>query len=440
MPPSAYWRDDADAIGTASIAGEAFHFESDSLEAGRRKVVQRFPGSDFVRGQDVGPGERALDISGYLIGGDYHLKRDRMIAVFEDRTDKVLIHPYYGQITVTIEGKLKIAQTKDRLGRCSFSFRCIKVPPTASRSSSSPNLADLSALGASVLRSTATPALAAQVTQMSTDAPFTRFKAAVEGVQSGLEAALAGAQSVISVSDDLASQVEGLTATVTGLAQTPVAALEALGRVVGAVVAAPMAIASATAETTEALTSGERVAAMLGMAALFRSPEGPALPTLTDRAIADEIDDTATQSEAAFRAERAVTAMLRVELVATMIEQLAKRLPESREQAEEALAEILAAISGVGGGDPDALIFAVDQSLREQITRTRTAVVQYLSAASITLPELRTYEVPSEMDALEVAWVLYGDAGRWEEIVRRNGILHAGLIPAGTVIEYIEAA
>jgi prophage DNA circulation protein len=123
-----------------------------------------------------------------------------------------------------------------------------------------------------------------------------------------------------------------------------------------------------------------------------------------------------------------------------MVEQLTKRLPESSAQAREAKAAILSAIAGLGGGDPDSLLFAVDDGIRERLIQVRTEAIQFLTSAAIGLPELRTHEVAAETDAFELAMELYGDASRWEELVRRNGIRHPLLIPAGSTVEYIEAA
>jgi prophage DNA circulation protein len=82
----------------------------------------------------------------------------------------------------------------------------------------------------------------------------------------------------------------------------------------------------------------------------------------------------------------------------------------------------------------------VNDEIREQLVRVRTLAVSFLSSESINLPELRTYTTTAETDAFDLAWLLYGDASRWEDVVARNALQNPALVPAGTEIEYIEAA
>jgi prophage DNA circulation protein len=341
--PSPYWRDDFEAIGDASLAGVPFQIESVQTTNGRRKAVQRFPGTDFVRGQDLGPGDEEITVDGYIVGTGYHLVLARLKAVFDVADDKVLIDPLRGTVTVTIDGKLKVTQKpRTEGGKCHFSFSCIIVPPATSSSSASPNLANLSALGASILRSTATPALASQLTQLSSALPNAALVSNVSKLQTALSSAYQAVQGAITIANDLASQIDSLASDVAFAIESPTAIMNQIGGIVSQLASAPMKVATAGRTLVNTLSDGQRVAAMLGIAEFMRSSDGPNLPVLPERALADVPDEDSSPTEAALHVGYAITAIVRVELIATMLEQLAVRLPESTAQAREAQASAVA--------------------------------------------------------------------------------------------------
>ena len=77
---------------------------------------------------------------------------------------------------------------------------------------------------------------------------------------------------------------------------------------------------------------------------------------------------------------------------------------------------------------------ATDAEL-EVIADLRLSVTRHLLSVAATLPELTQYTVPVDAPALVIAYELYGDPRRGDELVARNRIQHPLFVRAGTVLE-----
>jgi prophage DNA circulation protein len=86
-------------------------------------------------------------------------------------------------------------------------------------------------------------------------------------------------------------------------------------------------------------------------------------------------------------------------------------------------------IAGDQGGD----------AAYDGLARLRAAVVADLSERSQRLARVRGLILPEAMPALVLAYDLYEDALRDEEIARRNRLAHEGLTPPGVALEVLNA-
>ena len=71
------WRD---RYLTASFRGVEFKVQKHDATFGRRQVVYEYPQRDTPSTEDLGRRARELSLDAYVIGEDYHLQRDRLIA------------------------------------------------------------------------------------------------------------------------------------------------------------------------------------------------------------------------------------------------------------------------------------------------------------------------------------------------------------------------
>lgn len=113
-----------DNLQDASIRGVPFKVDEDEATFGRRVQVHEYPNRDKPWAEDLGRATRRFSIQAYLIGDDYFEQRNRLIEAVEKPGRCTLVHPFYGEMTVTVTDEVRVSHTKDegRMCRVSFSF------------------------------------------------------------------------------------------------------------------------------------------------------------------------------------------------------------------------------------------------------------------------------------------------------------------------------
>ena len=97
------WRD---RLRDASFRGVPFSVEDDDASFGRRVQTHEYPNRDKPFTEDLGRAARRLTVNAYVIGDDYADKRDRLIAAVETAGPGTLVHPQYGEMQGSINGRL----------------------------------------------------------------------------------------------------------------------------------------------------------------------------------------------------------------------------------------------------------------------------------------------------------------------------------------------
>ncbi len=114
------WRD---KLRPASWRGAAFEVEGTAGTFGRRTVRHEYPQRDTPAVEDLGRATRELRISAFVIGDDYMSRRDALIAAAEKPGPGILIHPYLGKMRVVCESfQLGEVQLEGRVAKLEFSF------------------------------------------------------------------------------------------------------------------------------------------------------------------------------------------------------------------------------------------------------------------------------------------------------------------------------
>jgi len=84
---------------------------------------------------DMGRKARKYSVSAYVIGNDYMAQRDRLLTALEQGGSATLIHPFYGSLTVNVDGEIKVHHSRDNGGMCEISLQFVEsgqlVYPTA---------------------------------------------------------------------------------------------------------------------------------------------------------------------------------------------------------------------------------------------------------------------------------------------------------------------
>jgi len=113
-----------DNLQAASFRGVPFKTTDDEGTFGRRVQTHEYPNRDKPYTEDLGRATRRITISAYVIGEDFALQRDKLIEVIERPGPGTLVHPFFGEMKVNIDGALRVShsQTEGRMCRIEFAF------------------------------------------------------------------------------------------------------------------------------------------------------------------------------------------------------------------------------------------------------------------------------------------------------------------------------
>jgi prophage DNA circulation protein len=70
-----------------------FHVDANSRQSGRRVVLHEFPKRDTPYAEDMGRKARSFPVTGYVIGPDYQIFRELLVAALEMEGSGLLILP-----------------------------------------------------------------------------------------------------------------------------------------------------------------------------------------------------------------------------------------------------------------------------------------------------------------------------------------------------------
>lgn len=118
------WKDN---LRPASFRGVPFQVEDDEGTFGRRVQIHEYPNRDKPYTEDLGRATRRFTINAYLVGNDFFEARDRLIVAIDTPGSGTLVHPYYGEVAVSIDGEVRVSHS-GRDGRmCRVSFNVVEA-------------------------------------------------------------------------------------------------------------------------------------------------------------------------------------------------------------------------------------------------------------------------------------------------------------------------
>ena len=124
MADQAQWRN---SLRDASFRGVAFYVVSNDASFGRRTVTHEYPLRDKPFVEDLGRRVRNGNIEAIIIGSDYMTARDALINACEQAGAGTLVHPYYGEMQVTLTDPCRISETSEQGGMCRISFAFVEA-------------------------------------------------------------------------------------------------------------------------------------------------------------------------------------------------------------------------------------------------------------------------------------------------------------------------
>lgn len=419
------WRDN---LRPASFRGVPFFVDSITRTQDLHADEQVFPGrddpGDAVAVEHMGLGPRRFRIDAFVVGPDYDERLAALEAALEEPGPGRLVHPYRGELVVSVVGQVQTVEQRQRLGYARVSFTVVVTESFGLRRT--PDLEaildrDLDAFLDALARDFRVQyddGLPQELQQSSADA----FAAAASALSDVYAAVTSGIGEVA----DFASEVGGAMRELERFASAPFDAANALIHALGTITSAPQRMLGAALSLE---TRGGAVVDSL-MAAVR--------PLIRFGDLAAILETTPNRAAEA-RNRDAVVQLVRGAAIGQTIRAVARLPYDARAQAIRVRDELVEALDrlvdeGSAGSTTDS-----GAELYEALTRARAATVGHLSAVARRLPELMPYEVPADLPALVIAHLLYADATREDEIVRRNDPPRPWLIPAGTVLEVVRA-
>lgn len=394
------WRD---KLREGSFRGVKFKVDAtDDTAGGRRTVGHTYPGRDKPYIEDMGQKHNDFRVDAYLVGPDYMEARDALLEATTEPGPGELVHPYLGTKQVVCTGcKLRHTQSEGGMVRVSLSFE-----ETGERRFPKASADQASALDG-----------AAKATQ----------DAAQDSFSDGFD--VAGFPQF--VADSATGLVGGLS--------------DKLGEITGGLSGIPGAVASFSASVSKLKSDAKnlidspsklagRISAAFGQLtdAYGKSPD---TVSALNKAAEFGDDVPAIQETTSTRQQQSANQKALFDLVKSVALSESVRHAsavefESRAAAEATRDNLVNRLDDrMENTDSDAEFLAL-QDLRARLSLS-------VPSENERLPVLLEYTPPVSTPALVVAYSIYGDATRADEIAARNEIKHPGFVPGGAPVEVL---
>ncbi len=390
----------------ASFRGVEFSVTRSNAAFGRRVVVHEYPLRDTPYVEDLGRRARVMRVDAIILGDDYRVRRDALIEAIEQAGSGKLVHPFYGELTVSLDDSpATIDESTEQGGSANISFTVVESGEArfpAATAATSDQVAAKADAAASI---------------------------AGEGVEDGLS-------------------INGLPAFATA------SAVEQLDRGLRLVEVA-----------LSAATSGDFRSAALGLISGMR-PELLSLLSSPSNLIS-RMRNIFETARSAFAPDNGLTAFVRAAQVYAAVSLPA--VPTTPQRVRErvtcvqleglvrTLTVCQAAVCSAGVVFPDyttaintrdSLVNEIDRvsdtttddRLHQSLADLRAAVVRDINQRAATLARVVAFTPEATMPALVVAYRLYNAADRDAEIIDRNRIAHPGFVAGGVALEVLDDA
>ncbi|MEW5904927.1 MAG: DNA circularization N-terminal domain-containing protein [Pseudomonadota bacterium] len=391
------WRDQWQ---TASFRGVVFRFRSAAAVLGRRNVVHSFPGRDEPYVEDMGRKAREFTLEAFVLGDDYIAWRDRLEAACEQAGPGELVHPTRGRMLVAVQD-CRPSESVDAGGMASYSLTFIEAGSNAFPSVRVDTQAAVTVAADDAI--TASVNDFADKFSIDGKPSFVAVQALAD-VNAALDTAYGATLRAFAQINVLPGIYAGLS-TLKGQAEQWLSLPATLGDKL-----------SSQVQMIGDLFEGEHAYEAGG--AVAESSSG-ALPSSTSTpARAQATSNTVAVSQLMQRSGLVVAARAAAQIsFASSTDALAVR---------DSLADRLEAAAETASDDVYFALMAL-----------RAAVVRDIGARAADLARLMQYTPRATIPAVVLAYQLYGDATRADEIVARNHVRHAGFVPGGEPLEVL---
>lgn len=412
------WRDE---LKPASFRDVPFEVDSDDMGVGRRNQTHEYPGRDTPYTEDLGRAARELTVEAFVIGEDFMEKRDKLLAAIEQGGSGVLIHPWYGSMKMDVSGKCRV-----RHGWRDGRYCAISISFVESGQLESPTAVTDTKKQTQLAADAANAALKNEFPKFFQVGGLPSFVLddALSGLNEYMSALEAGMANITVISKIALNVLRG------DFSDLIPNAYSLANRIVGLFNQADaLAVAFATgADSGSVSVAG--VPAGTGPYSLS-ALEAEAINLTRTLAVIDAVSKfpqiaTSAETPASQQVETNTNAIATLISGALLV------------QASGMVSEMNLPVYEDAAALQTKLLRALDEHCRrvrtdeayEAFSDLRHAVSKHMANKMRDSARLITYTPRKVMPALVLAYELYGDPGRADEIVARNKISHPGFVPA----------
>ncbi|WP_421793977.1 DNA circularization protein [Hydrocarboniphaga effusa] len=389
----------------ASFRGVPFSVEYTEDVFGRRAAVTPFPMSDQADVKDMGGQAKSYRFAAYVLGDDYMAQRDALRDALNAAGPGRLVHPYYGEIDVQI-AQASCLETVREAGMCRFSIECYLAGQARANPRVSVDTRVRVELSAEQLDAVIAETAGVQIDV--SESPNFVLEDATRIVELAAQRVSDLSRQILSAPDaagELARALYGLAGSAGTLILTPA--------VLAGEIASALRLVVAAAETPRA--AFELLMELTG----FRDDE-PAAPSTTpnrQRQAENQVGLVQLVRQVAY--SQACVASAQMEY-------------SSYDDARDVRDRLMSVADELTEAD-------IDDAVYSALTGLRAVVAQDIGTRGADLARLVKLQLFDSVPALTLAWSLYGDATRADELVTRNALRDPFFVPAGVQLEVLDA-
>jgi prophage DNA circulation protein len=397
-----------DQLREASFRGVPFMVESHEAEFGRRSVTHEYPNSEispFV--EDMGAASDIFLVEAFVIGEDYTQDRDALMEALAEPGEGELVHPYLGKLSVSVTDRVRMHEStaEGGLARFAITFTRTGVPEQPGDDEATEDL---------VLQQCDRAELAAEAEfaeVFNVAGPGFVPQAASDLVGQALDriqALTSILPAQVSALGDLLPALQGARASIASLLNAPATLAGTITGLVGNLVELPSGGAGNTGVTSLKLAR-ELYGFGADLLAVPLTTPSRQRQAANQGALAGLVQRAATIAGA--RASAGMTFASFSDAVKVR-DDLADQIDQLAESATQ------------------------DQS-HFALVDLRAAVVRDITARGANLARTVSLQTPQSLPALVLAYNLYEDASREDELAARNNNRHPGFMAAGRPLEVL---
>lgn len=409
----------------ASIDGVPFLVQGHTTSFGRKTAIYRLPfESRGVAHRDMGRAPREFSIEALLIeddrlpGNTLRVQRDALVRVLEAPGRKLLVHPIYGRVYVVVEDRIQLVESTEMGGCIRMSFVGVEARDEIAQTTPRPDSKANAITKATKLRTAAGVAFEKNFSLDVPDFVTASNLAVLDNIIDGLTDINAIIGQALAVPAHYAAQIARIANQTVDLLNSPQLLYNTVDATFASVIQSLGQVAGRARRGIGNLDEVAGLAAVLG--ALTEEPA--------------DIDTPDRDQERINRANLLIA--MRSSALASATEAAANSTFDSANDARAVLQTIQDALASVSdlaitGVEPDVEVF-------DALSDLSAAIAVHLGEVAGTLAEVTTYVTADTMPMITIAYALYGDASRFEELLARNPqVVHPLMVPGQSELEIL---